>query len=70
VVCHGIPDSRKLIDGDLLSIDVSVFLDGYHGDNCGSIVVGGGSNSTKAQKLVDTTKLALDTAVSKLGPGV
>jgi methionine aminopeptidase len=40
VVCHGIPDSRKLQVGDVLSCDVSVFLEGVHGDNCGSVVVG------------------------------
>jgi methionine aminopeptidase len=40
VVCHGIPDSRPLQVGDILSCDVSVYLDGVHGDNCGTIVVG------------------------------
>jgi methionyl aminopeptidase len=40
VVCHGIPDDRKLREGDILSIDVSVFKDGYHGDNCGTVIVG------------------------------
>jgi methionine aminopeptidase len=40
VVCHGIPDSRALVAGDVASFDVSVYLDGVHGDNCASIVVG------------------------------
>ena len=40
VVCHGIPDSRTLQVGDVLSCDVSVYLDGVHGDNCGTVVVG------------------------------
>ena len=40
VVCHGIPDSRTLQVGDILSCDVSVYLDGVHGDNCGTVVVG------------------------------
>jgi methionine aminopeptidase len=40
VVCHGIPDSRTLRVGDVLSCDVSVYLDGVHGDNCGTVVVG------------------------------
>jgi methionyl aminopeptidase len=31
-ICHGIPDSRPLQDGDIINIDVTVFLDGYHGD--------------------------------------
>lgn len=36
VVCHGIPDSRVLVNGDMISIDVSVYLNGFHGDNCGT----------------------------------
>jgi methionyl aminopeptidase len=36
VICHGIPDSRPLEDGDIISIDVSLYLNGYHGDNCGT----------------------------------
>ena len=32
VVCHGIPGSRKLVDGDVLNIDVTVILDGWYGD--------------------------------------
>lgn len=41
VVCHGIPDDRVLQHGDVLSIDVSVYTeDGYHGDNCRTVIVG------------------------------
>ena len=40
VVCHGIPDTRPLQFGDLVSFDVSCFLNGVHGDNCATIVVG------------------------------
>mmetsp|Transcript_34366 Transcript_34366/g.77406 ORF Transcript_34366/g.77406 Transcript_34366/m.77406 type:complete len:413 (-) Transcript_34366:30-1268(-) len=40
VVCHGIPDSRPLELGDLVSFDVSCFVGGVHGDNCASIIVG------------------------------
>ena len=39
VICHGIPDDRPLEDGDLLSIDVSLFYNGFHGDNCGNQVL-------------------------------
>lgn len=31
VICHGIPDERPLEDGDIVNLDISVFLDGYHG---------------------------------------
>jgi methionine aminopeptidase len=40
VVCHGIPDARRLVAGDVCSFDVSVYLDGVHGDNCATIVIG------------------------------
>jgi methionyl aminopeptidase len=43
VVCHGIPsDSKKLRDGDIINIDVTVIKDGYHGDT--SIMVGVGKH--------------------------
>ena len=39
-VCHGIPDTRPLEHGDVVSFDVSCFVGGVHGDNCATIVVG------------------------------
>ncbi|KAL3826609.1 hypothetical protein ACHAXA_010534 [Cyclostephanos tholiformis] len=41
VICHGIPDSRPLQDGDVINIDVTVYLDGFHGDCSEMFVVGG-----------------------------
>lgn len=32
IICHGIPDTRKLRDGDIVNVDVTVWLEGYHGD--------------------------------------
>jgi methionyl aminopeptidase len=40
VICHGIPDARPLEFGDVVSFDVSCYLQGVHGDNCGTIIVG------------------------------
>ena len=40
VVCHGIPGDRKLLDGDILNIDVTVILDGWHGDTSRMFCVG------------------------------
>jgi methionyl aminopeptidase len=40
VICHGIPDDRKLQDGDLVNLDITVFLNGYHGD-CSEMFVAG-----------------------------
>jgi methionine aminopeptidase len=41
VVCHGIPDDRQLQDGDILNVDVTVYLNGYHGDTSRMYYVGG-----------------------------
>jgi len=40
VICHGIPDTRPLRFGDVVSFDVSCFLNGVHGDNCATVIVG------------------------------
>lgn len=40
VICHGIPDTRPLQLGDIVSFDVSCFVDGVHGDNCATVIVG------------------------------
>ena len=40
VICHGIPDGRPLQEGDIVSFDVSCFINGVHGDNCATVVVG------------------------------
>ena len=47
VICHGIPDCRELQYGDIVSFDVSVYLDGVHGDNCATVIVGD-TNYTKS----------------------
>ncbi len=67
VVCHGIPDSTVLQEGDLISIDVSLYTeDGFHGDNCGSVVVGNVRSSM--DMLINTTKYAVEKAVEVCGP--
>lgn len=50
VICHGIPDSRRLMYGDLVSIDVSVYMDGVHGDNCYSFIVGHNSEDERSEQ--------------------
>ena len=53
VVCHGIPGDRKLENGDILNIDVTVILDGWHGDT--SRMYAAGQPSTRARNLIDVT---------------
>ena len=53
VVCHGIPGDKKLKDGDIVNIDVTVIKDGYHGDTSRMFFVG--KPSIQARRLVDVT---------------
>ncbi|RLN26592.1 hypothetical protein BBO99_00005425 [Phytophthora kernoviae] len=62
IVVHGIPDSRPLEDGDIVNIDISVFLDGFHGDTSQTYIVG--ENVDEAGRhLVDVTNQALEGAI-------
>src|SRR6201986_3418082 len=53
VVCHGIPVAKSLKDGDILNIDVTVIVDGWHGDTSRMYAVGG--TKRKAARLMDVT---------------
>lgn len=64
---HGIPDSRVLKDGDIVSIDVGAFYKGYHGDNAYTFAVG--KISDEAQTLLDVTKESLNLAIAAAVPG-
>lgn len=57
VVIHGIPGQYKIKSGDIVSVDVGAFYNGYHGDNAATYVCGEVSNV--AQKLLDTTRECL-----------
>ncbi|RID51013.1 hypothetical protein BRARA_H01706 [Brassica rapa] len=67
-ICHGIPDSRPLEDGDIINIDVTVYLNGYNGDTSATFFCG--DVDEKAKKLVQVTKESLDKAISICGAGV
>ncbi len=67
VVCHGIPGDRRLIDGDILNIDVTVILEGWHGDSSRMYVAG--TPSTKSARLMDVTYEALMRGVAAVRPG-
>ena len=72
VLCHGIPDDSLLEKGDVVAIDVSVFVDGVHGDTCGSAVVGGkgGEGEGRGERLVEVANRALELGIGVAGPGV
>jgi methionyl aminopeptidase len=68
VVCHGIPSSKtRLKDGDIINIDVTPIIDGYHGDASRTYLVGNCSEKTK--KLVKITKECLDLGIAAVRPG-
>ncbi len=68
VVCHGIPSERKrLSKGDAINIDVTVILDGWHGDTSRMFFVG--QNSVKARKLVEVTYEAMMKGIAAVRPG-
>ena len=67
-VCHGIPNEKKLREGDIANIDVTVILDGWHGDSSRMYPVGG--IRVKAQKLIDVTYDALMLGIDICKPGV
>ena len=68
VVCHGIPDDVPLENGDMINVDVSCFLDGFHGDASRMYAVGELDESGK--KLISVTKQCMDEAIAACGPGV
>ncbi|KAI1268097.1 methionine aminopeptidase 1 [Xylariaceae sp. FL1019] len=71
VVCHGIPDRRKLLDGDILNLDVSLYHGGYHADLNETYYVGDQARaSPDAVRLVETTREALDKAIALVRPGL
>lgn len=67
VVCHGIPDRKPLRDGDLVNIDVTFILDGWHGDSSRMYLVG--EVSRRAQRLVEVTYDALMRGIAAVKPG-
>jgi len=68
VICHGIPDSRQLVDGDIVNLDVTIFLDGMHGDTNATFLVG--EVDEESRRLVVVTRECLDRAIAVVGPDV
>jgi len=67
VVCHGIPSNKTLKDGDIVNIDVTPLLDGWHGDSSRMYLVG--DVSLKARRLVDVTYECLMIGIAQARPG-
>ena len=67
VVCHGIPDDKPLRDGDILNIDVTLLLDGWHGDASRMYVAG--TPPVRARRLIEITYECLMRGVAAVKPG-
>src|SRR6185503_3350988 len=67
VVCHGIPGERTLREGDIANIDVTVVVDGWHGDT--SRMYGVGEIAPKARRLIDVTYEAIARGLAQVKPG-
>ncbi|GET38222.1 type I methionyl aminopeptidase [Microseira wollei] len=68
VVCHGIPSAKQILkEGDIINIDVTPLVDGYHGDTSKTFFVG--TPSPKAKKLVEVTQECLKRGIAEVKPG-
>ena len=67
VVCHGIPGDKKLIDGDIVNIDVTTILDGWHGDTSRMFTIG--KLGLRAEKLINVTFEAMMRGIEIIKPG-
>jgi methionyl aminopeptidase len=67
VVCHGIPSDKRLKDGDIVNIDVTPLLDGWHGDTSRMYLVG--DVPLKAKRLVEVTHECLMIGIAQVRPG-
>ena len=67
VVCHGIPGERTLREGDIANIDITVIVDGWHGDH--SRMYGLGEIAPRARRLIDVTYEALARGLAQVRPG-
>ena len=67
VICHGIPDSTVLKDGDIINLDVTIYLDGVHGDTNATFLVGEVDQESK--DLVQVTRECLELGIAAVKPG-
>ncbi|HSJ18981.1 MAG TPA: type I methionyl aminopeptidase [Nocardioidaceae bacterium] len=67
VICHGIPDSRPIADGDIVNIDITAYLDGVHGDTNATFLAG--DVDEESRLLVERTEEALRRAIKAVKPG-
>ncbi len=67
VICHGIPDDRALVDGDIVNLDVTIYLEGVHGDTNATFLVG--EVDEESRRLVQVTYECLMEGIAAVRPG-
>ena len=67
VICHGIPDSTRLVEGDIINIDITAYLDGVHGDTNATFPVGVVDDESAA--LLERTREAMMRGITAVAPG-
>ncbi|MBX2867477.1 MAG: type I methionyl aminopeptidase [Acidiferrobacterales bacterium] len=68
VICHGIPSDKKLKDGDIINVDITVIKDEFHGDTSRMFFVG--EPSIRAKRLVQITRECMDKGIAMVKPGI
>ena len=68
VICHGIPNDKKLKDGDIINVDITVIKDGYHGDS--SVMFTVGKPSILAKRVIENARESLNIGIKMVKPGV
>ncbi|MDP7598504.1 MAG: type I methionyl aminopeptidase [Acidimicrobiales bacterium] len=66
VICHGIPDSRPLVEGDIVNVDVTIYLDGVHGDT--SVTFPVGEIDPDDRRLIEQTFVAMNEGIAAIEP--
>ena len=67
VICHGIPDDRALVGGDIVNLDVTIYLDGVHGDTNATFPVG--EVDEQSRRLIEVTRECLERGIAVVRPG-
>lgn len=67
VVCHGIPDTQRLADGDIINVDVTHLYDGFHGDTSATFYIG--KPSEDAKKVTEISRRCLALGIAEVKPG-
>ncbi len=67
VICHGIPDDRPLAEGDIVNLDVTIYIDGMHGDCSETVAVG--TIDAESRQLVEVTRACLLAGIASVHAG-